>query len=203
MSVALCLDPYEFAEDLGPDDLSDVDLSHPNFIAEFPDGKVPIRYVPQPRAGLGDGFFAWAANVLAIYDACEGYDVDALSAARERIVNYELVGGDKDVTLVKWSMQERKEEIAKLLQAGLTLRQVARYLGWSHADLIEAVTSSEQRPIAESVVLADELIVEAGWSARAAARECGGFDPHVQWRIQALRRPLALVSGTAPPRVDA
>lgn len=196
MSVTLCLAPYEWDEDLGPDDLSDVDLTSPAFLAAFPDGKVPIRHVPQPRCGHGDGFFAWAENVLAIHDACAGYDVDELSAARERIVNYQLVGGSGDVTLVKWSLQHRKAEIATLMQARLTLRQIARYLSWSLPELVVAITSETQRASAISIVDADEAVMEDGHSMRRAAMEYG-VNQDVLERIQKMRRKLH-----AAPRAD-
>ncbi len=188
MSVALCLDPYEFvapsatcghpahqglSECPDPDDLLDVDLDCPNFRAEFPLGVVPIRHVPHPKLGMGDGFLAWAENLLAVHDALLPYDVDALSALRDEIRGFEIENGYGNVAAFNRSQSERREMIARVMRSGLTLRQIARYLDWSERDLIGALTQETRRNEAERICDADELIVEQNLSVRAAAAACG------------------------------
>lgn len=173
MSVALALEPYEFSQDHGPDDLSDVDLNHPNFRAAFPDGIVPIVEVPMPRGGLGDGFHAWATNVLTVHEHTLGFDVDALAHARERLVSYEVLGGDQAVDLTSASLLERKGILSELLVGGLTMRQAARYLGWTDADTVECATSAVMRENAERVLMVDEALAEGDESQRRIAARCG------------------------------
>lgn len=197
MSVALELAPYEFVDDGTDDDLSDVDLRHPNFLAAFPDGKVPIREVPYPRLGFGDGFFAWAENVLTLYDRVSPYDVDVLSEAREQIVSYELVGGDQEITLIKWSLEERRKLFTPLMQAGLTLRQLARYLGWHERDVVVALTSTAQACRYQSIVEADELVVEQHFTVRGAAT-AACVDKDMLTRLERMRRTL----GSVAPRAE-
>jgi hypothetical protein len=162
LSIALDLEPYEWSQDLGPDDLSDVDLNHPNFRKHFPDGKVPIRHVPMPRAGLGDGFDAWATNVLTTFEHAQLLDVDLLAHTRDQLLMHEPRSGDAAVADIKAARMEQKVYVARLIEGGMTLRQIARYLGWTDRRLVEAVTSAEfmrdGRDRVESVLLCDEAL---------------------------------------------
>lgn len=189
MSVALCIPPYEFDDDLGPDDLSDVDLNHPNFLAAFPDGVVPITHVPSPRLGMGDGFFTWAENVLAVHDAVTGLDVDTIMCAVDMIQNHVLAGGDQDIASTTASRLERKRLFLPLLRARLSLRVIGRLLHWTDRAIAEALFSPDLAN-AGALVRADELVMEEGWSCRAAARECGIGYQAVR-RLQVMRLAVA------------
>lgn len=125
--------PYEIG-DLGAPlsewEKSDAALTD-KFRAEFPDGKVPVRYVPKMGTRTSDPY-EWASNLLTAYDTAKDAvrSVDDCARLREEYRatyghHYDHYGTVEPME----RLQARNRSVRSLIYQGLTIRQVARYLG--------------------------------------------------------------------------
>lgn len=134
------------------------DLSQ-KFMDEFPNGVVPTDR--PPVVGEGD-LFTELARAVARHDRARSWDVDALDWLRDEYLIAATEDGDTRTPVV-WMMQ-----------LGLTLRQIARYVGVSAPALLgHDLFNHKSWGKTEQYLRCDELLAEGQLSVRGCAREVG------------------------------
>ncbi len=165
MSLTDCIPPYEFSDDLGPDDLSDVDLS----LSPYPNG-VPIRRVPTLGVRTTD-FHEWASEMLARFEAALPYGVDEAEALRSTLIEH--LGVHETEGVHAWN--PARQAVTALVEHGLTLRQIARYVPMPLTDVIALFTSgSKSYDPSQATAIADahDMVVDGGLSQTEIGRRC-------------------------------
>lgn len=136
------------------------------FYRQFPDGKVPIRFgigqsalqapcwSPERERVVRDTFVSSYERDMALFDAVHdlGMDVDVLEHLRTEFENAEP-SSTRDRT--------RSDLIARMMQWGMTLVQIARYVGVTDDEIVGALFMGWSRNLPAAVILhADEVLAD-------------------------------------------
>ena len=155
------------------DHLSDVDLTNPRFLAEFPDGKVPIKALPSrfyrewtdnPTADDVD-LLDFLFDLHEELEAVEDYDTECLSELTVRFMEaYDRSRTQGACAARNEARADCQEAVSLILGQGLSLRQTARFLGLSDSEMVDVVLCSGYRPRTaddvESILIADEVFLD-------------------------------------------
>lgn len=183
-----------------PWDLSDVDLDHPNFRAAFPDGKVPIRYLPErlfaedtSASRTRDGqSWRWTScanhtdhrSVLDVLidmheqlEALDDLNVNRICELADVIdLTQRSSAGRGTIAQMHERVAEIAGHVAELAHEGMTLRQIARLLHRTDAEVIDAAFGFSRRgprspETVARIMAADEHVhAEPKVSANALAK---------------------------------
>lgn len=188
MSLTDCIPQYEYAP-LGPPttewELSDEAVTD-KFRKEFPDGVVPIRFVPTLGVRSRDAW-EWGTEMLSRFEAAQPYDIDRLDDLGSRWLLL-FVNGKQTRAVVA----EKTAVAAEMLGLGLTIKQLAAYLHVEAWQFAESLSSNHH--LARSIIAADELLSQ-GVSAEEVGRRCE-LSSKTAWRLAKMKKLPSQSTGT-------
>jgi hypothetical protein len=179
--------PYEFESNHGPP-LSEWERSNAAttqlFRDLFPDGVVPIRYVPTLGVDA-ETPLEWAEQVLSVFEAAHAFDLDRLDdLVSEWHLLFERIGMREDAPSVKGAdrveagrdamlqIGELTRVTRELMALGLSMRALARYLGVLPYHVAKAY-SGNREDVLEAALAADELAGDLSLSAPEISKQTG------------------------------
>ena len=179
MSLSDCIAPYEFAN-ITTDPLGEIEPTA-KFHAEFPNGHVPIRFVPALAPEWEGEFESWVSELLARHQAALSMvvDVDECEYLRSQYLNAfgwtRSAHSESNTSRRNPLINERKCHISALMGQGLTLRQIARYIPADPIEVVETLRVGRQvdAATAEQYLLLDEAIAAGGDRKFVLAKQFG------------------------------
>jgi hypothetical protein len=186
LPLADLVTPYEFESNHGPP-LSEWERSEAAttqlFRDLFPDGVVPIRYVPTLGVDA-ETPLEWAEQVLSVFEAAHAYDLDRVDdLASQWHLLFEQIGmreygakGDADRVEAGREAMLQIGELTRvtreLMALGLSMRALARYLHVMPHHIAKAY-SGNRDDVIERVLAADDLVGDLSLSAPEIAARTG------------------------------
>jgi hypothetical protein len=186
LPLADLVTPYEFESNHGPP-LSEWERSEAAttqlFRDLFPDGVVPIRYVPTLGVDA-ETALEWAEQVLSVFEAAHAYDLDRVDdLASQWHLLFEQIGmreygakGGADLVEAGREAMLQIGELTRvtreLMALGLSMRALARYLHVMPHHIAKAY-SGNRDDVIERVLAADDLVGDLSLSAPEIAARTG------------------------------
>jgi hypothetical protein len=186
LPLADLVTPYEFESNHGPP-LSEWERSEAAttqlFRDLFPDGVVPIRYVPTLGVDA-ETALEWAEQVLSVFEAAHAYDLDRVDDLESQwhllfeqigMREYGAKGGADLVEAGREAMLQIGEltrVTRELMALGLSMRALARYLHVMPHHIAKAY-SGNRDDVIERVLAADDLVGDLSLSAPEIAARTG------------------------------
>jgi hypothetical protein len=186
LPLADLVTPYEFEPNHGPP-LSEWERSNAAttqlFRDLFPDGVVPIRYVPTLGVDA-ETALEWAEQVLSVFEAAHAYDLDRVDDLESQwhllfeqigMREYGAKGGADLVEAGREAMLQIGEltrVTRELMALGLSMRALARYLHVMPHHIAKAY-SGNRDDVIERVLAADDLVGDLSLSAPEIAARTG------------------------------
>jgi hypothetical protein len=186
LPLADLVTPYEFESNHGPP-LSEWERSEAAttqlFRDLFPDGVVPIRYVPTLGVDA-ETPLEWAEQVLSVFEAAHAYDLDRVDDLESQwhllfeqigMREYGAKGGADLVEAGREAMLQIGEltrVTRELMALGLSMRALARYLHVMPHHIAKAY-SGNRDDVIERVLAADDLVGDLSLSAPEIATRTG------------------------------
>jgi hypothetical protein len=187
LPLADLVTPYEFESNHGPP-LSEWERSEAAttqlFRDLFPDGVVPIRYVPTLGVDA-ETALEWAEQVLSVFEAAHAYDLDRVDdlASQWYLLFEEIgmrehwdgangvdpVGAAREATLQSGELTRVTRELMAL---GLSMRALARYLHVLPHHVARAYVGGRDDMLTK-VLAADDLVGDLSLSAPEIAARTG------------------------------